>query len=174
MKEFLEKLAPYHFFNYLLPGTLFVILAEKIANYNLYQSDIFLGLLLYYFIGLAISRFGSLVFEPVLKKAGFIVFSEYEDFLDASKKDMKIEALSEVNNMYRTLFTLFFLLILLKLYMIFEPTFKLTAGWSQYILIGILLVMFLFAYRKQSEYITNRVKANKNKKKSSKTKRDVN
>ena len=172
MKEFLEKLAPYHFFNYLLPGTLFVILAEKFANYNLYQSDIFLGLLLYYFIGLAISRFGSLVFEPVLKKAGFIVFSEYEDFLDALKKDTKIEMLSEVNNMYRTLFTLFVLLILLKLYTIFEPTLKLTTGWSQFILIVALLVMFLFAYRKQSEYITNRVKVNK--KKSPKIKRDAN
>ena len=59
MKEFFDKLAPYHIFNYLLPGTLFVILAEKFVNYNFYQSDIILGLLLYYFIGLAISRIGT-------------------------------------------------------------------------------------------------------------------
>ena len=77
MKEFLDKLAPYHFFNYLLPGTLFVILAEKVANYNMYQPDIIFGLLLYYFIGLVISRIGSLIVEPILRKVGFVAFTEY-------------------------------------------------------------------------------------------------
>lgn len=161
MKEFLEKLAPYHFFNYLLPGSLFVVFVEKIANYSLYQSDFFLGLLLYYFIGLTISRIGSLVLEPILKKTGFIIFSDYEDFLAATKEDTKIEVLSEVNNMYRTFFSLFFLLLLIKLYLIIEPAIKEILVWKQYIFIGILLVVFFFAYRKQNEYLNNRVLAHK-------------
>jgi len=159
MKEFLEKLAPYHFFNYLLPGALFVILVDKIVGYNFYQTDIILGLLLYYFIGLSISRIGSLIIEPLLRKTRFVVFADYKDFLSASKDDTKIEVLSEVNNMYRTLCALFTLLLLLKIYKAIVSTYTVLATWNEYILIGLLLVMFLYSYKKQSGYITNRVNA---------------
>lgn len=164
MKEFLEKLAPYHFFNYLLPGALFVILAEKFLNYDLYQTDIIFGLLLYYFIGLVISRFGSLIIEPILQNIKFITFTSYQEFLKASKNDSKIEILSEVNNMYRTLFTVFFVLAILKLYSFMETTYPILVNWNQPILFGLILILFLFAYRKQSQYITDRVKATNTKK----------
>jgi len=161
MKELLDKLASYHLFNYLLPGALFVILADKIANYDMYQTDIIFGLLLYYFIGLVISRVGSLIVEPFLKRVGFVAFADYNDFISASKNDPKIELISETNNMYRTFCTLFLLLLLLKIYKIVEYAYPMIINWNEYILVGLLLVMFLFAYRKQSAYITNRVKANK-------------
>lgn len=160
MKEFLEKLSTYHFFNYLLPGVLFVILADKVANYNLYQTDIIFGLFLYYFIGLIISRIGSQVIEPILKRTKFVTFGDYKDFVLASKEDPKLEILSEVNNTYRTLCTLFFLLIVLKIYKLIEAIYPMIIGWNFYILSVVLFVMFLFSYKKQSEFIVARVKAN--------------
>jgi hypothetical protein len=159
MKEFLDKLSPYHFFNYLLPGVLFVILADKVANYNMYQTDIIFGLLLYYFIGLIISRVGSQVVEPLLKKIGFVSFSDYKDFVLASKEDPKLEILSEVNNMYRTLCTMFVILIIVKIYSLIEAAYPILTNWILYILSALLFVMFLFSYKKQSEFIVARVKA---------------
>jgi hypothetical protein len=164
MKEFLDKLASYHLFNYLLPGALFVILADKITNYSLYQTDIVLSLLLYYFIGLSISRIGSLIVEPFLRKIRFIVFADYKDYITASKLDPKIEIISETNNMYRTLCTLFVILPIFKIYNLLEVGSHLLTNWNEYIFLGLLLVIFLFAYRKQSAHIVNRVEANNDKK----------
>ncbi len=165
MKEFLEKLASYHLFNYLLPGVLFVFLADKFMNLDLYQVDIVFGLFLYYFIGLVISRIGSLILEPILRRLKFVVFADYTDFVSASKIDPKIEQILETNNMYRTLFALFLVLILLKLYKLIEASINFVAIWDEHLFIGVLFFIFLFAYKKQSQLISERVKANKQTKK---------
>jgi len=103
MKDILSKLSSYNLFNYLFPGILFVIVASKVTHYSLIQQDVVIGVFLYYFIGLVVSRFGSLVIEPILRKTSFLRFADYEDFVAALKKDEKLELLSEVNNTYRTL-----------------------------------------------------------------------
>lgn len=161
MKDFLSKLSSYNLFNYLLPGIIFVVLAKELCNYSFVQQDIVLGVFLYYFIGLIISRFGSLVIEPILKYISFLRFAEYKDFVAASKKDEKIELLSEVNNTYRTLCSLFLLLGFLKIYGIIENKYTALKDWNSVILIFLLLVMFLFSYRKQTKYITKRIQANR-------------
>src|SRR6266536_4329452 len=98
-----DKLSSYNLFNYLLSGVLFVVLAAAFTKYNFIQSNILLGAFLYYFFGLIISRFGSLVLEPLLKRVRFVRFAGYDDFVKASKTDEQITLLSEVNNTYRTL-----------------------------------------------------------------------
>jgi hypothetical protein len=65
MKEILDKLSSYNLFNYLLPGIIFVVLASEITRYSFIHDDIVIGAFLYYFIGLVISRFGSLAIEPL-------------------------------------------------------------------------------------------------------------
>lgn len=69
--------------------------------------------------------------------------------------------LSEVNNTYRTLASLFSLLLLLKLYVKLEGRFPSLKEWDATILTLLLLVMFLFSYRKQTSYITRRITANR-------------
>ncbi len=161
MNELLSKLSSYNLFNYLLPGIIFVILAEGVTDYSLIQEDIVIGAFLYYFIGLVVSRFGSLVIEPFLKKVSFLQFADYKDFVAASKKDEKIELLSEVNNTYRTLSSLFILLLLLKIYEAIESVFPFLQKCSAIITIILLIIMFLFSYRKQTHYITKRIKINR-------------
>ncbi|RZB35168.1 MAG: hypothetical protein SRB1_00936 [Desulfobacteraceae bacterium Eth-SRB1] len=160
LKELLGKLSSYNLFNYLLPGVIFVVSASKITRYSFIQDDIVIGLFLYYFIGLVISRFGSIVIEPILRGVSFLKFADYEDFVAASKKDEKIEVLSEANNTYRTLCSLFVLLLLLKGYEIIEDRFISLKDYDGMIVVALLLVMFLFAYRKQTLYIIKRIKAN--------------
>ena len=160
MKEILEKLSSYNIFNYLLPGIVFVVLATKLTHYNLIQQDLVIGAFLYYFVGLVTSRFGSLVIEPLLKRTRFVRFAEYKQFVIASNVDPKIEILSEANNSYRTLCAVFVLLLLLKgfdrLCLVYPSILK----WDITMLLASLFFMFLFAYKKQTAYVTKRVEAN--------------
>ena len=161
MKEILDKLSSYNIFNYLLPGILFVAIAKYLTEYNFIQENVLIGAFLYYFIGMVISRVGSLLIEPLLKKIKFVKFADYSDFISASKKDEKIELLSEVNNTYRTITSMFVVLLLLKAYSCLDRRYHFNSGISLIVLSCLILVMFLFAYRKQTGYITRRIfKAN--------------
>ncbi len=160
MNELLSRLSSYNLFNYLLPGVLFAILASEIIHYQLIQKDIITGMFLYYFLGLVVSRFGSLVIGPILKRLSFIKFADYNAFVAASKKDAQIEVLSEANNTYRTFCSLFSLLLMLKLYIKIEAKLPLLREWDAALLTVLLLVMFLFAYKKQTSFVVKRIKAN--------------
>lgn len=160
MKDILDKLTSYNIFNYLFPGVLFVIIAKATTDYNFVQEDTLLGAFLYYFIGMTISRFGSVIIEPIFKKIKFLKFRDYKDFVSASKKDSKIELLSEVNNTYRTLNAMTFSLLLLKFYNFLDNKFQFGNSVSLLILTLIVTVLYVFAYRKQTNYITKRIDAN--------------
>lgn len=160
MNELLSKLSSYNLFNHLLPGIIFAVLAGEIIHYPIVQRDILTKAFLYYFLGLVVSRFGSLVIEPLLKRLSFVRFGDYKDFIAASKKDAQLEVLSEANNTYRTLSSLFSLLLMLKVYVKIEGRFPFLREWDATILAVLLLVMFLFSYRKPTSYITKRIKAN--------------
>jgi hypothetical protein len=159
MKGLLDKISSYNLFNYLFPGILFAVISKEITSYSLLHENLIVGFFIYYFIGLVVSRFGSLVIEPLLIKISFLKFADYKEFVSTSKKDDKIELLSEINNMYRTLCSMFILLLLLKLYELIEFILPILKDWNTYILVVLLLVMFLLSYRKQTNYITKRIKS---------------
>lgn len=161
MKDLLDKLSSYNLFNYLFPGVLFAVLSKEITTYSFLQENLITGVFVYYFIGLVVSRFGSLLIEPILRKLSFLKFADYKDFISASQKDSKIELLSEINNMYRTLTSLFILLILMKVYGMIESKLSILREWHVYILLALLLIIFLLSYRKQTNYITERINSNK-------------
>jgi len=164
MKEIIDKISSYNLFNYLFPGIVFVILISQFTSYDLYQENNLFGVFLYYFIGLVISRFGSLIIEPILQKSSFVKFAKYSDYIHASDKDKKVELFSEINNMYRTLISLLILTLLAKLYEIIAIYFKFSQVLSNVLLIITLLIIFIFSYRKQTKYVVKRVDSrNKNK-----------
>jgi len=43
MKDILDKLSSYNIFNYLLPGVVFVVLAEALTTFHLVQKDVVLA-----------------------------------------------------------------------------------------------------------------------------------
>jgi hypothetical protein len=160
MNELLGKISSYNLFNYLFCGVLFVSLSSNFTSYSFVQEDLVIGVFVYYFIGLVVSRIGSLVIEPFLKFFSFIKFEKYADFVTASKKDLSLDILSEVSNMYRTLSSV----CLSVLFLIFYDSFSAKLLWFQdhevYIMLIVLLLMFVFAYKKQTQYITKRIKTN--------------
>lgn len=157
MKEIIDKISSYNLFNYLFPGIVFVILLDQVTNYDLIIDNNFLGAFLYYFIGLVISRIGSLILDPIFKKIKIMKFSSYSDFLIASKNDDKISLFSEINNTYRTLSSTFFCLLILVIYEKFGSSFFQSTGIEKYFLVVGLFALFILSYRKQTEYINNRI-----------------
>lgn len=159
-EKIIEKISSYNLLNYLLPGVLFMMFAPSLYDQSLlklFDQNLITSLFLAYFIGMVISRFGSVLIEYVLKKIRFIKFAEYKDFVEASKIDPKIEIFSEQNNVYRTLIALFILLIVSypAVYII-----ELKGVPWNYFLIGLFLgclILFIFSYGKQVKYITGRV-----------------
>jgi hypothetical protein len=157
MNEIIAKLSSYNLFNYLLPGVIFSVLVEKFTVHSFVIESIVAAAFVYYFVGLVISRIGSLVIEPFLRWIKFLEFAEHKNFVIASKNDEKIEILSEQNNTYRTFVSMFFLFLLLKLYDTLRPFCLLTRGFDGYIILSLLVCLFLFSYRKQTKYITSRI-----------------
>lgn len=159
MNEILNKISSYNLFNYLFPGIVFAVIISEWTDFCLIQNDWVKGIFIYYFLGLVISRFGSLIIEPLLKKTKFIRLTNYKDFVKASHKDKKIEVLSESNNMYRTLTSMFTLVLLMKIYLLVAESFQ----WSKQIHWSVftlgLTLLFLISYRKQTSYIKKRIKS---------------
>lgn len=158
MKELLEKISSYNLFNYLLPGIVFSVLAEEITDYSFIHDEILIAAFVFYFIGLVISRLGSIILQPILQKSGFLKFADYKDFIEASKKDEKIELFSEINNSYRTYCSLFLCVLLLKIFESLALKYELVAGVAPYLLITGLLILFIFSYKKQTQFVVKRIK----------------
>lgn len=115
------------------------------------------ALFLYYFIGLIISRIGSLTVEPILKTSKILQFASRKDFVKASESDPKIEILSEQNNMYRTLCSMSIILIVLVVYDQIKPNVPWGTHVNGIVFLVALTVLFVFSYRKQTRYISERV-----------------
>jgi hypothetical protein len=147
----------YNIFNYLFPGVVFCVIADRYLAIPLLQDSIINGLLLYYFVGLVISRFGSIAIEPILKKTGVIKFDDYQDYIVASKKDPKIELLSESNNTYRTLLSAFLILCVAAIGAKLVQSEPILIDILKYSILPGLVILFGFSYKKQTEYISKRI-----------------
>ncbi len=171
MKEFLEKISPYELLNNFLTGVCFCILIEKFTSWSvIIKNESLINCCLFYFVGLIVGRVGSLVIEPLLKhlpvcsrdkkKHEFLEFADYEDFVEAEKEDDKVDTLSGKNNVYRSMTAVFLCFLIVKIY---ELTLHLVVmnfhlcDAATIIATIILMILFAFSYRKQTEYVRKRV-----------------
>jgi hypothetical protein len=160
MDKLLDKISSYNILNYLLPGILFSFFLDYFTNMKIMsqlKDNIFLSMFLFYFLGSVISRIGSLFIEPILEKFKFVQKSSYEDYIEAAKKDSKVEMLSEVNTMYRTFLSLSISLLICYLYEKISSCLNLNRETNFYIFIAIIFILYLFSYKKQTAYIKNRI-----------------
>ena len=157
MKEFLDKLSSYNIFNYLLPGILFAVTADRLTSYSLISENLLIGVFVYYFIGLVISRIGSLVLEPFLKKIRVVEFASYSKFIQASKLDVRLEILSETNNTYRNLSATFLCLLGLFGVEALKKAYPQISGSIPIIICVVIAILFVLSYRKQTNYIKERI-----------------
>lgn len=157
MEKIVERLASYHLFNYVLPGFLVLLCYFYLSDLSNSNYNLVVLFVLAYFCGLFVSRVGSLILEPTLKKTGFIRFAKIEEYISATKKDAKIETLMETANMYRSL-------IVVSLFAVVLASF-LKVDYVLIIAGGVSFIVFLFSYKKQIGYIVTRVEGAENAKK---------
>jgi H+/gluconate symporter-like permease len=128
-------------------------------DFTLLQKNIIINIVLAYFIGIVISSIGNLTTDKILKK--LIPQKTYSEYLTSSKKDTKIEEFSEINNMYRTIITLhcciFIIFSIENLTKIFPLLSKIPITLIKYIILIIPILLFIFSYKKQNEYIQKRI-----------------
>ena len=155
MDSLLSLLNEYELFNNIFPGIIFLYFSN-LQNYIpiLNKIDIYEKLFLYYFIGLIISRIGSLFLEPLFKKLEIIKFADYSKFLKAEEKDSKIHMLVLVNNMYRSFCVVF---LFSFFWLIYKNDFLFSTLLLRLLIILFLFFLFVYSYKKQTEYIKKRV-----------------
>ena len=165
MEQIFDKISEYNIINYIFPGSVFALLMQKIGTINLIQEDMLLGIFFYYFIGLIISRIGSVIIEPIFRSLKIIIYRDYTLFLNASRRDKKIDVLVEINNMYRTLVSLFLLLSIYKGVILILKKFNINSEEAiEFIIMVGLLILFICSFRKQTAYIASRIDNSTNKK----------
>ncbi len=157
LTRLLDKISSYDFLNYLLPGSIFCVLLKHLVGYDIIAFSMIENFLICYFVGLVISRFGSLVIKEVMKKVGFFVEVNYKDFLAAEKVDPKLIVLNAVNNMFCSFASAMFLLLLAYLVKYIAIIATIVTNHLGVIVVLLLLVLFLFSVRKQTAFIKRRV-----------------
>ena len=157
MDKLIDKISSYNIFNYLFPGVVYCIFTQYFFGFGIYQENVALGVFLYYFVGLSISRVGSVFIGPLVSKVARMRFSNYSDFIKASKVDPKIEMLSEVNNMYRTVVSMLVCFIATAMVVDVLEVFPALAKCGEYVAPASLLLLFVFSYKKQTEFIRKRI-----------------
>lgn len=167
VKSVSEKISSYNIFNNLLPGIAFCYILDKTTRFTIANGSLLENLFIYYFVGMIISRIGSLIIEPLLTKVKikaigpFIKKSDYKDYIAASKAEPFIEVLNETNNLYRTTISIGFSLLIAKLYdwKIHDILInKISNDWLVVVAFLVLMIVFVVSYKKQTNYINKRIK----------------
>lgn len=158
MDEIAKKVSEYQVFNFLLPGTIFAAAVTKTTDIDLVINNLLIAVFVYYFFGLVISRLGSIIIGPILRKTGIINFPPYSEYLEAVKKDDLLPTLSQENNTYRTLVSATLTYIVVFLIYVNRSHFSSTNRPLLVTLLALLLAgLFILSYRKQTNFIKKRI-----------------
>ena len=172
-RNVIEKISSYNLFNNFFPGIIFCYMVKEFTRFSLADGELLENLFIYYFVGMIISRVGSMFVEKILKlikvknkktntKEAFLNFAPYNEYIEASENSPFIKTLNEVNNVYRTIIAVFIAIIVVKLYdwLFYDFINNIGVLGNNLIFIIIcLLIVLLFSqsYKKQTDYIRSRV-----------------
>lgn len=164
MNELINKLSSYDIFTNLVPGSAVLLSMDQIGLTRSSDLDVVPQVLLYYLVGMIISRFSSIVVEPVLKAIGIVKYSEYADYVFACKADPKIERIVESSNMYRSMIGASIVVCMIA---IFATLPHHTAPYTNRCLwiagSASLVTLFIISFAKQASFISQRVEIAKGK-----------
>lgn len=169
LKQIVGKISSYNIFNNLYPGILFCYDLKIVLDINLLSNNWFENLILFYFAGMVISRIGSVIIEPIMKKIKIkkkllLQFAVYSDYEKACKEDSLVATLSETNNTYRTVLSCFICTFVFKVCIVInkvciENKFTFFQENKDWIILILLILLFAFSYVKQTSYVRKRVES---------------
>ena len=154
-----DKLDAYNLVANLVPGAALTYALHFSKFPTPSPEEIGAFLLVSFVAGVTTNRLGSLVLDPFLRRRGFLQPKRYDSFVTSEKTDKKLETLVANHGLYRTFFTAGFI------YLILIAISHVLASWTMspevalalFVVAGMLV--FLFAFRKEDEYIHIRIQA---------------
>lgn len=161
MEELAKKISRYNFANFLIPGSLYVLLMAEHLPLSEITKDPLYFLIAAYFAGAVISRFGSVVVRPLLFRIQRLRFDQYtyQDYVAADHSDERISALLEDRNLYRSIISLILVSYLSIRYLDLRAAFPNIQEYEMEGFAVALLSVFITAYVRQDSFITKRVLA---------------
>lgn len=167
LKPIIEKISSYNIFNNLFPGILFCCLLKRMLGIVIMSDDWIENFVICYFVGVIISRIGSIVIEPIMKKIKIrkkplLSLASYSDYEMASKIEPLVVTLSETNSTYRTLLSCFICIFVFKIWSLInelcaEANITFLQDGIEWIILLLLIVLFSFSYVKQTSYVSRRI-----------------
>ena len=177
MDNLFKQLSSYHILNFVIPGGSYIYLLNKVLIPNILSEDWLLNGIIFYIVGLIISRIGSVIIAPKVNKileypriikvfrleTDYINKTTYEEYIKKKKKDTTISDFVTMKNMFRSMISVCFCMFfsIMAYHLINWTCFfskKNIIVCTSMVLIGLL---FLFSYEKQGVYIQKRIKNNK-------------
>ena len=159
MKTITERLSQYNFLTNLLPGTILCTMLRYLVGFNVgFSTEWYQLIVIFYFVGMVNNRVGSLLVEPILKRFRIVKPIPYETYVLAEKNDEKIHTLMMENNVYRSCVSACLIVLIAFGYKWLMERFCFWAEYRSFILLVGLIVLFVLSIRKQTRYISNRVK----------------
>lgn len=164
VKQVIEKISSYNIFNNLYPGILFIYLLKFMFGINILSDNWLEDLIIFYFVGMVLSRIGSIIIEPIMKKIKVIKYAPYSDYVKASSIEPLVDTLSEVNNTYRTLLSTFICAFVCKLgitinEICLKNKITILQENRDWIFLILLILLFSFSYVKQTDYVRKRIES---------------
>ena len=168
ISKMIERISRYEIINNLIPGTALCFILSHLG-YPILNYNAGISVVICYLVGLINSRFSSLIVEGICRKVNIVQWRKYELYIAAKAKRPFIETLQENANMYRAFVSVFFISLIAYVIQRIMPKCVFLQNNGIWILIVVLLVLFLFSYRKQvNEYVVKNIDEVKNDKESEK------
>ena len=160
LQQLIDKISQYSFLTNILPGAVLMIILKYIVGYDfIIEENWLLTGVMFYFSGIICNRFSSLLIKPLLEALHIVRPLPYKDYIAGERKDTKILTLNTDNNAYRAYIAVFCISLLAYLYkhLLCRMNFFIDYQWP--IVIVLLILLFVFSYRKQTKYIKDRIEA---------------
>lgn len=160
IEKIIEKLGMYNIFTNIIPGYVFLFVNSYYFNFKI--NNVVTITILSYFLGLTISRIGSITIGNILLKFSKEKGELYSKYIEATERDEKIELLLQERNSYRTYSTLFLICFIEYLCNIIRIKYSIPNDIC-YIIIFVILILILIysiSFCKYNKYIAERIRIN--------------
>lgn len=160
MNAIISRISSYNILNNIVPGAILYLMMRLYWGIETQDINVIESALLYYFLGMVVSRIGSIFVEPICKRIKWIEYVDYEVFIAASKNDKKIDEIFETSNLYRTMLAMFLVLLIGEGFIEICKSVNCIDSNKKEIIAIVLFIIFAVSYKKQTNYLNKRVNKN--------------
>ena len=153
LKSLSDKLSAYQLFNFIYPGAVFLGILHFYGMPLGILNEIWWFLLASYFLGMTISRIGSIVIESICLKFKWIEKYDIKKYAMYLKADGFTGILLELTNIYRTICSMGTLLLFVTIFK-YEQTDKCCVIFMEISFV----LLFGYSFVKQHHYLENKLK----------------